>query len=210
MDLVSLTPKGRILLTLAHGQHTYAELKLESGLSDRWLTLKLQELVDKGSAIKNGRWYSISKEVEVSAYELSFYMRSQAQRIAADLGELPLVSLVVLFGSVAQKKAEEYSDLDLLIVVAGSIEKAKKTVLTDISRFESRYHLTIEPLVFSEQDFFANLNSKEGGIIFGLADAFEVLLDKNRNLSQILRNQVQKIRSTYTRVDEEGIWLRAK
>lgn len=210
MDLVSLTPEGRILLTLAHGQHTYAELKLESGLSDRWLTFKLQKLVDKGFVLKNKRWYSISDTVEVSACELSFYLRRQAQRIAAKLGKLTVVNFVVLFGSVAQKKAHQYSDLDLLIVATGSVEKAKKTVLAEISRVESIFHLTIEPLVFSEQDFLGNVHSKEGGIIFGLADGFEVLLDKTSNLSETLRNRIREIRSTYTHIDEEGIWLRAK
>ena len=28
MDLVSLTPEGRIVLTLKHGKHTYSELKI--------------------------------------------------------------------------------------------------------------------------------------------------------------------------------------
>src|SRR5208283_2598078 len=123
MDLVSLTPQGRILLALAHGQHTYSELKAESGLSDRWLTIKLQELVAEGSVVKDGRWYRACERAEVSAYELSLFMRGQAQRIAAELGKLPVVDLVVLFGSVAQRKAEQYSDIDLLIVVADTGEK---------------------------------------------------------------------------------------
>ena len=55
MELVSLTPEGRIVLTLRHGKHTYSELKLETGLSDRWLAIKLGELEGEGVVEKSGK-----------------------------------------------------------------------------------------------------------------------------------------------------------
>ncbi|MGA2386348.1 MAG: nucleotidyltransferase domain-containing protein [Candidatus Bathyarchaeia archaeon] len=210
MDLVSLTPQGRILLTLAHGQHTYAELKAESGLSDRWLTIKLQELVADGSVAKDGRWYRVCEGAKVSAYELSLFMRGQAQRVAAELGKLPLVELVVLFGSVAQRKAEQYSDIDLLIVAADTGEKSRGMIVNELRRLESTFHFAIESLILSEQDFAKNLRTAEGGIIFGLAEGFEVLLDRKANLSDMLQSRVQEILSSFTRLDEEAIWLKAK
>lgn len=210
MDLVSLSPEGRILLTLAHGQHTYAELKVESGLSDRWLTIKLHELFADGSIVKDGRWYGTGEWVKVPAYELSLFMRGQAQRIAAELGRLPLVELVVLFGSVAQRKAEQYSDIDLLIVVADTSEKSRGMVVDELRRLESIFHFTLESLVLSEQDFAKNMRTAEAGIIFGLADGFEVLLDRKAILSEMLRNRVQEILSSFTYLDGEGIWLKAK
>ena len=210
MDLVSLSPEGRILLTLAHGQHTYAELKVESGLSDRWLTIKLRELVADGSIVKDGRWYRTGEGAKAPAYELSLFMRGQAQRIAAELGKLPLVELVVLFGSVAQRKAEQYSDIDLLIVMADTSEKSRGMVVDELRRLESIFHFAVESLILSEQDFAKNVRTAEGGIIFGLADGFEVLLDRKANLSEMLRNRVQEILNSFTRLDEEGIWLKAK
>jgi len=59
VDLVSLTAEGRIVLTLKHGKHGYSELKLETGLSDRWLTIKLGELEGEGVLDMNGKWYGL-------------------------------------------------------------------------------------------------------------------------------------------------------
>ena len=210
MGLVSLSPEGRILLTLAHGQHTYAELKVESGLSDRWLTIKLHELVADGSIVKDGRWYRTGEGAKASAYELSLFMQGQSQRIAADLGKLSQVELVVLFGSVAQRKAEQYSDIDLLIVVADIGEKSRGMVVDELRRLESIFHFTVEALILSEQDFAKNLRTAEGGIIFGLAEGFEVLLDRKANFSEMLRNRVQEILNSFTYLDGDKIWLKAK
>ncbi len=210
MDLVSLSPEGRILLTLAHGQHTYEELKVESGLSDRWLTVKLHKLVADGSIVKHGKWYRAGEGAKVPAYELSLFMRVQAQRISAELGKLPLVGLVVLFGSVAQRKAEQYSDIDLLIVVADTGEKTRGMVVNELRRLESVFHFTVESLIVSEQDFAKNLQSAEGGIIFGLAEGFEVLLDRKTKLSEMLRNRVQQILNSFTYLEGDRIWLKAK
>lgn len=211
MSLIALTPEGRILLTLAHGQHFYGELKLESGLSDRWLTVKLKELINKGDIVKQGRWYRATQKINISAtHELSLYMNSQAQRIAKELGNLPNIKLIVLFGSIAQKKAREYSDIDLIIVVSDSVEEIKKSLMSKISVLESKFHLTIEALVLSKQDFLENINSKEGGIVFGIVDGYEILLDKSHELNEALSNQIREIQNNYKRINEEGIWLKTK
>jgi len=210
MDLVSLSPKGRILLTLMHGQHTYAELKVESGLSDRWLTIKLHELVADCSIVKDGRWYRTGERAKASAYELSLFMQGQSQRIAAELGKLSPVEFVVLFGSVAQRKAEQYSDIDLLIVVADTGEKSRGMVVDELRRLESIFHFTAEAVILSEQDFAKNLRTAEGGIIFGLAEGFEVLLDRKANLVEMLRNRVQEILNSFTYLDGDKLWLKVK
>lgn len=137
-------------------------------------------------------------------------MRSQARRYAEELGAMAPVRLVVLFGSVAQGKAQDYSDLDLIIVVSGSAEAAKETVLPKIRLLEKRYHFIVEPLILSQQDFLSTVQSHEGGVIFGLADGFEVLQEKNQDLAEALRNRVTEIKRTYTRIDEEQIWLKAR
>jgi len=210
VELVSLTSEGRIVLTLKHGKHTYSELKLETGLSDRWLTIKLGELEGEEVVEKSGKWYGLKQETSVSAYELSLYMISQAKQMASELANLCFVKAVILFGSVAQKNACEYSDLDMIIVVSEPVDGVKKEVILEISRLESKYHITIEPLILAKEDFLDNVYSREGGIIYGVAEGFEVLVDKTGEIGKILRNRVEEIRHSHDYLVEERIWVKVR
>ena len=210
MELVSLTSEGRIVLTLKHGKHTYSELKLETELSDRWLAIKLGELEGEGVVEKSGKWYGLKQEKEVSAYELSWYMISQAKQMAIELANLRFVKAVILFGSAAQKKASEYSDLDMIIVVSEPYDRVKKETMSTISKLESNYHITIEPLILAEEDFLDNVYSREGGIIYGVAEGFEVLVDKTGELAKILRDRVEDIKRSHDYLVEARIWLKVK
>ena len=210
MELASLTPEGRIVLTLKHGKHTYSELKLETGLSDRWLTIKLKELEGKGVVEKSGKWYALGEDRHVSAYELSLYMSFQAKRMAGELAKLPFVRSIILFGGVAQKNAHEYSDLDMIIVVSESVDKVKMEVISEISKLESKHHITIEPLILAEEDFLDNVYSREGGIIYGVAEGYEVLVDKTGEFAEILHNRIEEIKRSHYYLEEERIWLKAK
>lgn len=210
MEVVSLTPKGRILLTLKHGKHSYSELKLETGLSDRWLTVKLGELIEGGVVKKSGKSYELGKEIDFSPFELSLYMSLQAKQISAELSGLPFVRVIILFGGVAQKNAHEYSDLDMIIVVSKSEENVKRKLISEISRLESKYHITIEPLILTEEDFLDNINSHEGGIVYGIAEGYEVLIDKTNRLAKILRDRIKEIKQSHNYLKEAGIWLKTK
>jgi len=210
MELGSLNPFGRIALTLMHGKHTYSELRFETGLSDRWLARKIRELIGKGVVKKEGKWYNLSGGLDVSAYELSLYLRLQASRMAVELGKLSSVRAVVLFGGVAQRSAHEYSDLDMIIVVNGSLEKVKREVLSEISGLESSYHVTVEPLILTEKDFWDNVYSHEGGIIYGVAEGYEVLVDKTGQFTEVLHDRVEEIRHSCDYLGESGVWLRVK
>jgi len=210
LKLVSLTSEGRIVLTLKHGKHTYSELRLETGLSDRWLTIKLEQLEGGGVVEKSGRWYGLSGEPKVSAYELSLYMRSQARRMAVELARLHFVRAVILYGGVAQDKAHVYSDLDMIIVVSESVDEMKKEVISEISKLESKYHITIEPLILDKEDFLDNVYSHEGGIIYGLAEGCDVLVDKTGECSRILHSKVEEIKRSHDYLEEERIWLKAR
>jgi len=210
VDLVSLTPEGRIVLTLRHGKHTYSELRFETGLSDRWLVVKLGALEAEGVVEKSGKWYGLNGEASVSAYELSLFMISQARRMASELAGLRFVEAVFLFGSVTQKCAGEYSDLDMIIVVGEPVNRVKRKIIWEISTLESKYHMTIEPLILEKEDFMDNVHSHEGGIIYGVAEGFEVLVDKTGEFSSILRNRVEEIKRTHDYLEEEKIWLKAR
>jgi predicted nucleotidyltransferase len=210
LDLVSLTPEGRIVLTLTHGKHTYSELRNETHLSDRWLTLKLEELESGGVLKKYRKWYGLIDERTASPYELSLYMLSQARHLARQLAQLHAVRIIILFGSVPRLQAHEYSDLDMLIVVVQDVENVRRRVASKISEFERRFHLTVEPLVLSIGDFLANIRSQEAGIVYGIAEGYEILAAKDGRLRRVLRERVEEIRKTRQYLKEERIWLKAE
>jgi len=210
MDLVSLTPEGMVVLTLTHGKHSYSELRNETGLSDRWLTVKLKELENGGVLKKDGKWYGLIDQPTASGYELSVYMLSQARHLARQLARLRPVQAIILFGSVPRKEAHEYSDLDMLIVVDQDVGAARKQVASKISEFEKRFHLTVEPLVLSSGDFLANIRLQEAGIVYGIAEGFEVLASKRAALRGILRERVEEVRKTRQYLEEGRIWLKAE
>ena len=198
------------MLALKHGKHTYSELRFETGLSDRWLTIKLEELEGGGVIEKSGKWYGLSGGLDISGYEFSLYMSFQAKRMAAELAKLHFVRAIILFGSVAQKNAHECSDLDIIIVMGGSVDKMKKKVMPEILKLESKYHITIEPLVLADEDFLDNVFSHEGGIIYGVAEGYEVLVDKTGEFAKILRSRVEEIKRSHDYLEEARIWLKTK
>jgi len=199
-----------IIVTLKHGKHSYSELRFETALSDRWLAVKLKELEDRGVLKKDGRWYSLVEDFKVSSCELSLYMVFQARRLARELARLRCVEGLILFGSVPRGEARDYSDLDMIIVVNQQAEKVGELVASRISELEKRYHFTIEPLIFSNEDFLENIRSDEAGIVYGVAEGFEVLAAKERRFSRILRERVEEIRRTREYVEEGRIWLKAE
>jgi len=197
-------------LSLYHGKHTYSELRFETELSDRWLTIKLEELEAKRIIEKSGRWYGLGGKLDVSAYELSLYMRSQAKRIARELAKLHCVRAIILFGGVAQNNANEHSDLDMIVVVSDQTHEVKREVISVVSKLESRYHLTVEPLILSQEDFLDNVYSHEGGIIYGIAEGSEFLIDKTAKLEEISRGRVEEIKCGHDYLEEERMWLEVR
>jgi predicted nucleotidyltransferase len=158
------------------------------------LTVKLRALIDGGIVKKSGKWYTLSKELDFSPYELSLYMSYQAKQMADELGKLPFVRAIILFGGVAQKNAQEYSDLDMIIVVDESEDDVGKKLISEISKLESKHHLTVEPLILTEEDLLDNVHSHEGGIIYGIAEGYEVLVDKTGELAEILHDRIEEIK----------------
>jgi hypothetical protein len=52
--------------------------------------------------------------------------------------------------------------------------------------------------------------SSEGGIIYGVAEGFEVLVDNTGKLARILHNRVKEIRHSHEFLSEARIWLKTK
>ena len=209
MELVRLTPEGRLALTLHHGQHLYSELKFETGLSDRWLSKKLGELVEASIIRKTGRWYGLVEPLNVSGYELNLFLRSQVKKIAIELAEEDSIEAVILYGSIAREIAHEYSDIDLIIVMGG-LDEGKEKILERIPRLESKYHFTLEPLILSMGDFRDNLESQSGGIIYGVAEGYQVLYDRTGGVSRMIEKRVEEIKVDYEYLEDVRIWVKTR
>jgi hypothetical protein len=65
-------------------------------------------------------------------------------------------------------------------------------------------------LILVEEDFLDNVYSGEGGIIYGVAEGFEVLVDKTGEFGKILRDRVEEIRLSHDYLVEERIWLKVR
>jgi len=208
VELVSLTPEGRVLLTLHHGQHLYSELKFETGLSDRWISKKLGELIDAGLISKAGRWYRLDEPLSVSEYELNLYLRTQALKMANELAEEDSVEAIILYGSLARGVAHEYSDIDVIIVVDDP--EGKRKIQGIIPELESRYHFTVEPLIFSSIEFRDNMESQVGGIIYGVAEGYQVLSDSSGDVSEVLENRVKHIKGSHEYLEDVRIWVKTR
>jgi len=115
---------------------------------------------------------------------------------------------VVLFGSVARNEAEEYSDLDLIIVISDG--EAREAILADVARLEILYHMAIEPVILSGADLLDNLRSSGAGIAYGLAEGFQVLVDKTGGLGRVLLERTREIRRSHVFLEEERLWVRAE
>ena len=137
-------------------------------------------------------------------------MRFQARRMAGELAKLHFVRAIILFGGVAQNNAHKYSDLDVIIVVGELDDRMKKKVLSEVSKLEWSYHITVEPLILARRDFLDNVYSREGGIIYGVAEGYEVLVDKTGEFAKILRDRVEEIRRNHDYLEEARIWLKAR
>jgi hypothetical protein len=65
-------------------------------------------------------------------------------------------------------------------------------------------------LILSKDDFLANVHSQEGGVVYGIAEGYEVLIDKDGHLSRMLRDRVEEIERECEYLEEERIWVRAR
>lgn len=212
MMLTKLTPEGRIILTLEHGCHTYGELRRETRLSDRWLIRKLSELKRRAVIKKTGRWYGLAKEFPVSPYERALYRRTELSQAVNYLTEkCPQILAIVLYGSTAKATCTLTSDVDLLIVVEKTkrIHEVRERIEEAANDLFFMFHINFEPLVLTADDFLANLASKEGGIIYGIANGYEMLYDRvGDKLTNRLSERISQIKCGHECLEEHGIWLK--
>jgi len=182
--LVEITPEGRIVAALFDGSKTYGELKSLTGLSDRWLSKKLGELHPAQIIERYGKFYRLRDPVEIINSHPIFAqllhkglpLEVKARLIASEVCHDEQVVAVALFGSVAKgkDKANEESDIDLLIVTEGEAEDK----LTEAAhKLMFKYDVPIEAVFLTYDDLIANLQAKTA-FSLGLLEAYQVLYDR--------------------------------
>ncbi len=212
MRLIEVTPEGRIVASLLEGPKTYGELRSSTGLSDRWLSVKLRELTSAGVVDRVGRVYRLrepSKVLEdpvfVAHLRESASLRAKARLIAEELGRDERVLAVVLFGSVSRGQAREDSDVDLLVVTDVEAWRELSVLVQDLML---RYDVPVEALFMTLDDLLVNLAAGTA-LILGVLEGYEVLLDR-AGIGPLLSVQRGRLLREWTYDEVAGTWVRAE
>ncbi len=209
MRFVELTPEGKIVRSLMDGPKSYSELRSATGLSDRWLSLKLREMASAGIVGRIDRKYFLRNLSPIEDPLFSAYLREEsslitkARLIAEGIGEDDRVLAVILFGSLARGTASEGSDIDLLIVTRGEIERPYDRVYD----LMFKYDVPVDAVFITLKDLMMNM-AEETSFMLEILSGYEVLLDRG-NIRCLL--SVGKVFLSEWSYDEEaGAWIRRK
>lgn len=81
------------------------------------------------------------------------------------------IKLALLFGSFASGKEKGESDVDLLIVSDGTLEK----FYSAISKLESRFNRDINPVVYSTEEIKKRIHSRDSFVMHVLKQPYRIL-----------------------------------
>ena len=207
MNLVQLTPEGKIAMELATGAKSYTELKRLTKLSDRWLSKKLKELVAAGVVELRDNRYGLAKLDIIYNDPLALeYLKARAaplgkaRLIGGGLGRDHRVLAVVLFGSVAKGRATEESDLDLVVITEGGVELNE-----EIYKITFRYNLPIETTFMSFEELLSHVQARTT-FLLGVLEGYEVLYDR-AGIGNILSFLKTEVEGRFYYDEEAGAWI---
>jgi len=217
MKLFKVTPSFKILSALLSKDKSFSELKKDTGLSNRWLSKTLKDLLRENFITRNGTLYQLTSPEKVNQTiriqlnnlnKLATISTANLYRKAVEaanfIAKTENVLAIILFGSVAKRKATEESDIDLLIICL------EQSNLTDIIYDAMvKVEAPIEALTLSLKEFLHNLLG-EPTILFGILEGYEVLYDKFNIVRGLLTLKGIEIKKRWFYDSEEGIWLERK
>ena len=216
--MVSLKLEGKIVLSLISGfwglgdyPRRFSELKRVLNVSDPGLYKALRRIEAEGIIERNGqRRYHVKPELRDHVGKLlrplyNDYLLERARLIAENLQQLEGVVLIIVFGSVAQGKADFDSDVDMLVVVDEWEESSERRIHETISRLAVEMGVPVEAVVVSAAGIKALLEH-EFQFLFGLLEGYIILYDK-ANVAKLLHTKEQEIKSKYEYHEEASLWL---
>ena len=212
MSMVELTPEGKIVRALIEGPKSYSELRSATGLSDRWLSLKLREMREANLIERvNGRYLLRDLSlIEVdplfaSSLREEDSLRTKAKLIAHEMSKNEGVLAVILFGSLAKGKASEESDIDLLIITEGvEIEESLYDRIYDLM---FKYDVPIDAIFMTLDDLLMNLAMKTS-FLLGVLSGYEVLFD--REGIRALLSVGRRFLRDWVYDEEAGAWIQRR
>lgn len=211
--LVEITPEGRIAAALIENPRSYSELKSATGLSDRWLSLKLRGLLSAGLIERHENRYRIKSPREVIDADPVFAQflrrgashRAKAGLIAEEIGGIEQVVAVILFGSVAKGGATEESDIDMLVVAEVEMEDSLNNTVYDLM---FKYDVPVEAILLTFDDLVINLQAKTA-FSFGWLEGYQVLYDRG-GVETLLAIKKREIEENWIYDEEAGAWIQRK
>lgn len=195
-------------MELVAGPKTYTELRRSTGLSDRWLSKKLKELVAKGWVELLGNRYGLAKPsvlcddpLALECFKARATPLGKARLIAEELGRKREVLAIVLFGSVAKGEVKEEGDLDLLVITEGGVELDK-----DIYELSFKYDFPLEAVFMSFEELLSHIQERTT-FLLGVLEGYRVLHDR-AGIEGILSFLKAEIEKKFFYDEEAGAWIR--
>jgi len=212
-QLVEITPEGKIVVALIEGPKSYGGLKSATGLSDRWLSKKLEQLSSSGLIEHHGNSYQLKNPTEIINADPVFAqhlkgkisLKVKARLIAEEISQNDRVVSVILFGSVAKEEATAESDIDLLVVTEVEMEDQLSTTVYDVM---FRYDVPVEAIFLPYEDLIINLQTKTA-FSFGLLEGYQVLCDRG-GVEELLSIKKNEIRENWIFDGEVQAWIQKK
>lgn len=200
LKLFTLTPEGRIIQALSNGEKSFSELFRETGLSERWLSIKLKQLLRLGVVTISGNGYQIDRD---KLHDILVASLKEIAWIAAYeiVENHPEVLGVLLYGSVAKGKTHEESDIDLLVISEDPLSLADEEYKISV-----KYGVAFEINSITIKEFIAMLNL-ESSLIFGILEGYDVLFD-SAGIAQILKVFKKDIYKKWSYNPDEEIWMK--
>lgn len=216
--LVSLRLEGKIVFSLISGfwglgdyPKRFTELKRALNVSDPGLAKALRRLQIEGVVERDGHaLYRVKPELRTRLGNFlkpfySDFLLERTQLIARDLQSFDGIVCLIVFGSVAQGRADYDSDVDLLIVVDEWDETLEQRIHETVSRSALRTCVPIEEIVISTSGLEILLQN-ETQFLFGLLQGYTFIHDE-AGVAGLFNVKEKEIKKKYEYYEEIPIWL---
>jgi len=217
-SLALLKLEGKVVLSLISGfwglgdyPKRFTELKHVLRVSDPGLSKALRRLQIKGIIKRDDEGlYHVNPEFRTRLGALlqpfySNFLLERARLIAEDLQQYNEIVSLIVFGSVAQGKANYDSDIDLLIVVQEWEEPLEQTIREATSKLAVRIGLPIDSIVVSTSSL-NTLLQQELQFLFGILQGYIILYDRS-NIARSFHAKMEEVKGKYEYFEEIPLWL---
>jgi len=202
LKLSAFTPEGRIVHALSNGAKSFSELVKTTGLSERWLSIKLKQLLQLGVVKLSSNGYHVDHQ-RLHAL-LAPSLKETAWIAAYEIVEKhPQILSVLLYGSIAKGKVHEESDVDLLVISENPLD-----LTDDEYEISMKYGVAFEMTSVSLTEFLAMLHFKSA-LLFGILEGYDVLFDR-AGITTLLKVFMKDIRKNWHYDKDEELWLKLK